>query len=236
VACDHSVLRGLDRLPPFSPILNRLLASLAREDASFGELAEVIEKDTVLAGNALRLVNSALYGFAGTVNSVATAVLSDLVAQRVPVPYPEGAFVAGLLHDVGKLLIAISLPREYVAIQTLFSRGTRALEECEQEVIGATHSVLSGVVLEKWNLPPPIRRAVTFHHSPQQADQGQLDLSHVVQAADRIALDLGHTLLPAGDGPPPAPGAMLEGLGLDSQMPGLLEQFHSEFEVLRTFF
>jgi len=280
VASDHSVLRGLDRLPPFSPILNRLLASLAREDASFGELAEVIEKDTVLAGNVLRLVNSALYGFAGTVNSVrhavailglnklrnvamsmsisklwrsvsmpegwssarfnihsvATAVLSDLVAQRVPVPYPEGAFVAGLLHDVGKLLIAISLPREYVAIQTLFSRGTRALEECEQEVIGATHSVLSGVVLEKWNLPPPIRRAVTFHHSPQQGDQGQLELSHVVQAADRIALDLGHTLLPAGDGPPPAPGAMLEGLGLDSQMPGLLEQFHSEFEVLRTFF
>ncbi|MGB9604683.1 MAG: HDOD domain-containing protein, partial [Bryobacteraceae bacterium] len=63
-------LKGLDRLPPFSAILNRLLASLAREDVSFAELASLIEKDTVLAGNVLRLVNSALYSLPGTVNSV----------------------------------------------------------------------------------------------------------------------------------------------------------------------
>ena len=49
------------QLPPFSPILNRLLATLAREDVSFLKIADLIEKDTVLAGNVLRLVNSALY-------------------------------------------------------------------------------------------------------------------------------------------------------------------------------
>jgi len=67
-------LRALGQLPPFSPILNRLIASLASEDVSFAKIAELIEKDTALAGNILRLVNSALYGFPGTVNSIRHAV------------------------------------------------------------------------------------------------------------------------------------------------------------------
>ncbi|HZO52444.1 MAG TPA: HDOD domain-containing protein [Bryobacteraceae bacterium] len=64
----------LGKLPPFSPVLNKLMASLASDDVSFSEIAGWIEKDTVLAGNMLRLVNSALYGLRGTVNSVRHAV------------------------------------------------------------------------------------------------------------------------------------------------------------------
>ncbi|MCC7234820.1 MAG: HDOD domain-containing protein [Bryobacterales bacterium] len=64
----------LGKLPPFSPVLTKLMASLADEDVSFNEIATTIEKDTVLAGNVLRLVNSALYGLRGTVNSVRHAV------------------------------------------------------------------------------------------------------------------------------------------------------------------
>jgi HD-like signal output (HDOD) protein len=50
------------------------MANLAQEDVSFAKLADLIEKDTVLAGNILKLVNSALYSFPGTVNSVRHAV------------------------------------------------------------------------------------------------------------------------------------------------------------------
>src|SRR6202795_1390208 len=46
-------LRAPGQLPPFSPILNRLIASLAQEDVSFAKVADLIEKDTVLAGNVL---------------------------------------------------------------------------------------------------------------------------------------------------------------------------------------
>jgi HD-like signal output (HDOD) protein len=280
VAYEDQVLRRLDRLPPFSPILNRLLATLAKEDVSFAELADVIEKDTVIAGNVLRLVNSALYGFQGTVNSVrhavailglvklrnavmslsisrmwrsvrtpegwstasfnvhsvATGILSDLLAQRLPAPYPEGAFVAGLLHDIGKLLIAISLPREYAMIQALFEAGEQSIEECEREIIGTTHAVLSGAALGKWNLPPPIQRAVTFHHAPDEANDGQLDLSHVVHAADQLAIDLGHAVLSAGSKQGKTSEKTLETLGISGHIPRLLEQFQQEFEVLRGFF
>src|SRR5580658_3313142 len=138
-------LLALGQLPPFSPILNRLIASLAHEDVSFAKIADLIEKDTVLAGNILRLVNSALFGLPGTINSirhavsllgitklrnatlsmsvarmwnqlktppgwstarfnlhsVGVAIMADLIGQRVAVGYAEGAFAAGLFHDLG---------------------------------------------------------------------------------------------------------------------------------------
>ncbi len=252
-------LKNLERLPPFSPILNRLLATLAGEDVSFASLAELIEKDTVLAGNVLRVVNSALYGLQGSVNSVrhavailgtdklrnvalgmsisrmwaqartpagwstvrfnmhsaATAVLADLLSQRVDVPYPEGGFVAGLLHDIGKLLMAVSLPDE----------------ACDPEVFGPGHAELSGAVLARWNLPPPIQEAVLFHHAPGAEPR----LSWIVNAADHLANGMGHSLTPR----PPEPDAgceYLEALGIAKTVPELLEQFEVEFEVLRRYF
>jgi len=256
-------LRNLDRLPPFSPILNRLLATLAEEDVSFGRVADLIEKDTVLAGNVLRLVNSALYGLSGTVNSVrhavailgvnklrnaalgmsisrlwtqvrtppgwstarfnlhstATAVLADLLSQRVPVPYPEGGFVAGLLHDIGKLLAAVSEPEE----------------PWDAETSGTGHAELSGAVLARWNLPEPIQQAALFHHAPAEAAGGEIHLATLVHAADGLANALGHSLAPR----PPVEedlAAHLEPLGIREQFAELIEQFESEFAALREHF
>jgi len=73
-SCRERALKSISRLPPFSPVLNKLIASLADDNVSFGDLAALVEKDTVLAGNVLRLVNSALYARRGTVNSVRHAV------------------------------------------------------------------------------------------------------------------------------------------------------------------
>src|SRR5947208_11187627 len=70
----NRILAALDKLPPFSPVLTRLLATLADEDVGFGELAGIIETDAVLAGNLLRVVNSPLYGRIATINSVRHAV------------------------------------------------------------------------------------------------------------------------------------------------------------------
>src|SRR5437867_2277577 len=68
------ILAALDKLPPFSPVLTRLLATLADEDVSFGEMAAIIETDAVLAGNLLRVVNSPLYGRISSINSVKHSV------------------------------------------------------------------------------------------------------------------------------------------------------------------
>src|SRR4051794_5103825 len=169
------ILGALDKLPPFSPVLTRLLATLADEDVSFGQMAAIIETDAVLAGNLLRVVNSPLYGRIATINSVrhavaimgtnkirnlvlgmsvarrwagarvpgrweakqfnvhslAVAVLADLVVLETPVPYPEGAFTAGLLHDVGKLLIAVAMPSQFERMRDRYDQGAGSAQECE---------------------------------------------------------------------------------------------------------
>jgi len=272
-------LAGLGRMPPFSPVLNRLLATMASDDVSFAEAAALIENDTVLAGTVLRLVNSPLYGFQGTVSSVrhgvailgveklrnvalslsisrmwahsrmpaewsapkfnihslSAAVFSDLVAQRKKVPYPEGAFVAGLLHDIGKMLLAITCPEEYSATRNLRSETGRSEIDCELELIGVTHAELSGMALSRWNLPLPITRAAAFHHAPEEADKGRLHLSYIVCAADQLANEIGHSTSDHRDQPPQAGGA-LDTLHLGDCAPSIMDEFQLEFEVMKAFF
>jgi HD-like signal output (HDOD) protein len=247
-------LHALDQLPPFSPVLNRLIASLAREDVSFAEISLWIEKDTVMAGNVLRVVNSSLYGRRGTISSVrhavammgqvklrntvlglsvsqiwnrvrtppgwpmtafnchsvATAILSDLLAQRCRVAYPEGGFAAGLFHDLGKLLIAVA---------------------CGVEGDGIGHAELSAEALARWNIPIPVQEAVQFHHQPRT-----LDLSYIVHVADRYANTLGLAILPTVAPETVPPEAIFASVGIEEhQVPRIVEEFQSDFDLLQRF-
>ena len=276
-------LRALSQLPPFSPILNRLIASLAQEDVSFAKLADLIEKDTVLAGNVLRLVNSALYGLCGTVSSirhaisllgisklrnvmlsmsvsrmwaqlrtpsgwsmsdfnqhsVATAILSDLIAQRRPVHYAEGAFAAGLFHDLGLLLIALGSPEEFRAVANLHWDTGKPPLDCELEILGLTHPQISAEALVTWNLPVEIQTAVRYQGSPAldrtKLDPGEVPLSRIINGAVQYVNGIGiaYSLFRGRteDG-----HAALEELGLGNRLPTILEEFDNEFSAIKPYF
>lgn len=268
-------LRSLDQLPPFSPILNRLMASLADEEVSFADIAALIERDTVLSANVLKLVNSALYGRRGTVSSVraavsilglnklrnavlglsvsriwnrmktpaswdmgrfnqhsaAVAVLADILVQQVEVEYPEGAFAAGLLHDLGRLIIATSLPDEFEQIMSAAKRQKRFVEEIEFETLDVTHSELSAAALSKWNLPVPIQRAALYHHRPElDPDRTRVrTLSAVVFAANSIAHTLGFACDEAEAREDGQAADVLEAIGWPGEVAKLQELFRVEF-------
>jgi HD-like signal output (HDOD) protein len=276
-------VRALGQLPPFSPILNRLIASLANEDVSFAKIADLIEKDTVLAGNILRLVNSALYGLPGTVNSIRHAVsllginklrnaaltmsvsrmwnqvktppgwsmakfnlhsvgvgiLSDLLAQRLEVAYAEGAFVAGLFHDLGLLLVAIGLHDEYKQISLLCQQEQKWAHEYEVQVLGMTHAELSAEALAQWNLPEQIQTAVRYHAKPEldptPAADGHVTLSRVLHAADGYVKATGTFVSlfenSANDGMD-----ALEHLGLGERLPTILGEFENDFAAIKPYF
>lgn len=277
-------LSSLSNLPPFSPVLNRLLATLSNEDVSFSVVGEIIEKDTVIAGNVLKLVNSALYGRRGEVtsvrhaasmlgmnklrnavlgmsmarlwnqiqthsdwsiarfnlHSVGVAILSDLLAQRVIVDHADSAFLAGLFHDLGKLLIAIGLRQEFSAILTLYSGNEASLCECEREVIGVTHAELSAAALEAWKLPEPIRAAVQAHHNPDVhlagVPLGMHSLSQVIHCADTYLNTAGISVEKHRS---PADAPLMEpftALGMGDDLTSLIEEFDIEYQALTLFF
>src|ERR1051325_6281914 len=84
-AARDRIMGALEKLPPFSPVLSKLLATLSNDDVSFGELAAIIETDAVLAGNLLRVVNSPLYGRISTINSArhAVAILGSIKVRNL---------------------------------------------------------------------------------------------------------------------------------------------------------
>ena len=269
-------MKKLASLPPFSPILNRLMSSLADENVSFLELGDLIEKDTVIAGNVLRLVNSALYSRRGTVNSVrravsllglaklrnivmsmsvsrlwasqkwpagwnssqfnlhavAAAIMADLLATELPTDYPEGAFAAGLLENVGMLLVAASLPDDFIRVRDYYlGNSSNTLTTSEREVLGFDHADLSGEVLDVWNLPKPIRQAVAEHHFPRTGSLGA-----VVSAADTLVEQLGISAQPWHRPPSGAPEETLQALNLGDNSAGLIEAFRAEYDGLKSFF
>lgn len=272
-------ITALNQLPPFSPTLNRLLATLAKEDTSVAEIAGIVEKDTVLAGQVLKLVNSALFARSGTINSVshavailglnrlrnlalsmsvirlwkqmrapeawspaafnlhsvATAILADGLAQRLDVHYPEGAFIAGLLHGMGKMLIAFALPAEFQAMLGEYGEG-RAAEVIEHKFLGCSHSELAAMALAQWKLPLEVQRAVKHQHEWLPMREGKRELSSVLH----IAHDLAHQLEMGFDScvvlEQPAIEVVFGDLGLAPEMDRILGAFRKELEALRAFF
>ena len=77
----------------------------------------------------------------------------------------EDAFTAGLLHDVGLLVLATNVPDQYTETLALMNQG-RAESEAERQVLGATHAEVGGYLLGTWGLSDPIVEAVAFHHDP----------------------------------------------------------------------
>jgi len=273
----EKALKNLGKLPPFSPILNKLVATISDDDVSFVELADLIEKDIVLAGNVLRTVNSALYGRRGTINSVrhavslmglakirnvtmslslarmwsstgstpgwfpaqfnlhavACAILADQLAAELPVEYPEGAFTAGLLANIGMMLVAISLPEERQQIEADYLSGGGSLEDCERKLLGLTHADLSMEVLQQWNLPLPIQLAVLNHHGRHRITETGVTLSYVLEQADVLSLQLAIPVQPWIRPDNTHPVSTLANLGVPEE---LLQSFKAEFDTIRAFF
>lgn len=82
-------------------------------------------------------------------------------------PMAEAAFAAGILADLGQLLIATRLPIDVQAIQK--AQGGRTQEEVERERLGSSHAEIGGALLSLWNMPAALVEAVTLHHTPPDA-------------------------------------------------------------------
>jgi HD-like signal output (HDOD) protein len=172
-------------------------------------------------------------------HSAATALMADLLAVHLTVEYPEGAFAAGLLHDLGRLLIVTALPDEWAGIQRLSAAGGSPCD-CERAIIGFAHEEMSEVALAFWRLPEPICRAVGAHHGALEtlATGRVIPLGAVVSAADRYVGSLGIRSAPcaAPDRQQPDLEA-IAALGLGEQdIERLATNFETEFGALAPLF
>ncbi|MGD8525681.1 MAG: HDOD domain-containing protein [Thioalkalispiraceae bacterium] len=122
-------------------------------------------------------------------HSVYCGVVAQLLAERCNVLHSERLFVAGLLHDIGKLVICNRLPAQ--ARQAIELSETRKIFdfEAEQDVMGYDHSEIGGKLLRSWQMPTSLCDAVEFHHVPLQAQDSLMEtcIVHIANAMTGMA-------------------------------------------------
>jgi HD-like signal output (HDOD) protein len=99
----------------------------------------------------------------------------------------EAAFTAGLLHDVGKLILVGNLPEMYDAIRKLQLGRKMDPRLAELEVMGTMHAEFGACLLATWGLPLPILEAIALHHLPEKSHDTEFSLLAAVHAANVFA-------------------------------------------------
>ena len=148
----------------------------------------------------------------------------------------DDAFVAGLLHDIGLLIMDQYFPEQLAEAQALARNEGMALARAETELLGIHHGEIGGILLKSWNLPSQVTAGVTWHHDPDRSEPECRHVAQMVHLADFICVNqsLGQALEGLYDGF--SAGAWFDlGLSVD-QAPSILEDLKIEMkrsEIMR---
>ncbi len=120
-------------------------------------------------------------------HALAVATVARHLAQARQLP-GEAAFVAGLLHDMGKMALSYSLQEQYQAVMEAVRNGADFVE-AERAVLGWDHAQVGAEAARRWNLPEALVEAIEYHHRPDELPEPSL--ADAVHVADALSTMLG---------------------------------------------
>ncbi len=119
-------------------------------------------------------------------HSLAVAFAARELARKLHWESPGEVFTAGLLHDIGKVVLHEHHPDLFQEVQRRVLLEPGLSMEIEIEVLGATHPQVGGWLCRHWNLPPNLCDSVEFHHVPQSCPPENQALAALVALADHF--------------------------------------------------
>lgn len=123
-------------------------------------------------------------------HSQSVAIASRHLARQTKFNGIDVAYTAGLLHDIGKVILNTYMQDAYQEVVTKTSQGNISFIQAEEEILGFNHAQVGARVAEKWNLPVDLVEAIAYHHSPDKAVHNE-SLTAIVHVADAICLSMG---------------------------------------------
>lgn len=178
-------------------LVNSAFFGLRRHIASPAEAAELLGLETIkvlvlsveifsqLDQNKVRGFSvESLWDHSLTTGTYARTIAVEEKSKQVLV---EEAFMAGVLHDAGKLVLAAHLPDRYQQVLTLARENGCAMREAERQVLSVTHAEAGGYLLALWGLPHDITEAIFFHHEPSRQQVREFGCLTAVHVANIMA-------------------------------------------------
>jgi HD-like signal output (HDOD) protein len=118
-------------------------------------------------------------------HSIGCGITARVLASHRREANLERHFVTGMLHDIGRLLLFMNLPKQSRAALMRCQRSEELLYKVEREEIGFDHATVGSALLQAWNLPASLEEVVAFHHAPQKALRYPIETA-IVHVADII--------------------------------------------------
>ncbi|HOO64471.1 MAG TPA: HDOD domain-containing protein [Synergistaceae bacterium] len=200
-------------------------------------------KSIVLSASVYKFMEGSFTGYALDrgqlwVHSLGVAYVSKHLSQKFGAD-PEEAYVAGILHDLGKIVLNDFVRFGYSIIVRLVEEGGVTFVDAERDVLGFDHAQVASMIIEQWNLPESYQYVARYHHEPdafETKDRHLRKIVDVVHVANSICLMLGLGLGADGLQSNISPGA-LERLGITdfetllSESVDLITQVEEEFHL-----
>lgn len=160
-------------------------------------------------------------------HNIACATASNVIARLLTNHHYERFFLAGLLHDIGRLLMYFAEPELSRRVIDCTVGSQNCIHQLEQEIFGFTHSAAGTELLRQWNFPESIIEPVQLHHSPHHARRYRLETA-AVNLADAIANTL-HPVISIDDDLPVHPN-IWKYLGLsETMLTSLIDKTRTSF-------
>ena len=127
-------------------------------------------------------------------HSIAVGLAGRVIGIYIKESNSERFYVLGLLHDLGRLLLYLSVPEEMNRVLEANEGEEGLLHVAEREILGCDHAEVGAELLRRWNLPDRLVEGVRYHHNPSSASQYPLEAA-VTHVADIVAqaLELGNS-------------------------------------------
>ncbi len=125
------------------------------------------------------------------VHSVACGTCAKALGAAIGGPPAERLFVAGMLHDIGRLVLFKKLPHAATEAIYYAQANLMPLYEAERDVIGFTHAEVGSLLMREWKFPDELTRIVKCHHEPLTS-QDKTEAA-IIQVADMLAMAMGYT-------------------------------------------
>ena len=225
-----NILNTIDQLKPIPQTALKLLRMFQSNRSHLAEITQELSRDQVLAGQTLKLCNSALftgmmqidtikdavlllgedlliksvitaavnayYNQAGTsgyslcrgglfFNAVGVACAAEKIAERSGRVSSKAAYTAGLLHDIGKVVLDQYVAESSPLFFRELSRDNKSFMAIEKKILGITHGETGALLAKRWNFSQSLSEVIRLHHTPELAKNTR-DLATVVYLATLI--------------------------------------------------